>query len=301
VTVQDEPCPEIPRVPVGFVGLGAIGGRMAERLAHCGVDLVVWNRTASVSAPFAELGARVATSPDALCADVDTVITCLHGPPSDRDVYLGDAGLLSIDVAGKLFVNTATVGPAWSAELAAVVRSRGAGYVDAPLMGAGAPSARVGALVLPVGGSADDFERALPLLRVLATTVEHVGDVGASQVVKLANNLQIAVHAAALAEALRMAVRGGADPGALGRLLPLGSSRSRAMELWLAAMLSHEHGTGGSLRTLAKDLELATQFADGVGEPAHVGLAAATRFAQALDEGLGQHGVSAIVEVDEVG
>src|SRR4029434_10018869 len=119
------------------------------------------------------------------------------------------------------------------------------------------PSALAGRLVFPVGGNARAVARALPVLRVMAKTVEHVGVVGMGQVVKLANNMQVAVNAAALAQALRFAVRAGVDPQALGRILPHGSSRSRASELWLDPMLRREHGGSGSLATMRKDIDLA--------------------------------------------
>jgi 3-hydroxyisobutyrate dehydrogenase-like beta-hydroxyacid dehydrogenase len=224
------------------------------------------------------------------------VVSCLHGSEADREVYLGPAGLLSVDIRGMLFIDTATTGPSWARTLAAEVESRGAEFVDAPILGAGPPSARAGRILFPTGGSPRAVARATPILELLGSTVEHVGDVGMGQVVKLVNNMQVAIQAASLAQAVRMALRAGVDPDALGRIVPGSSSRSRSSDMWLDRMLSHQHGTGGSLATLRKDIDLAVELAANLREPTSVGVAAAGLFGLACEQGLGDMGVSALIE-----
>jgi 3-hydroxyisobutyrate dehydrogenase-like beta-hydroxyacid dehydrogenase len=287
-TMDPAPCPPAPPYRVGFIGLGLIGLPMAERLARCAAELVVWNRTAAKADGLVAGGALRARDVPDLVASVEVVVTCLHGPDSDREVYLGPDGLLSGGAAGKLFINTSTIGPDCARELAEATTAAGADYVDAALMGRGAQSAAAGTLVLPVAGPSDAIERARPVTAMLATTVEHMGPVGAAQVVKLANNVQVAVGAASLAQALRFAIAAGVKPEALSRILPLGSSSSRAMDLWLNPMLEGRTGSNGTLRTLGKDVQLAAEYAASQGEPATIATAAAQVFARALAHG-GEH------------
>ena len=294
------PIPPKPDVKVGFAGLGSIGRSMAERLIDCGIGLVVWNRTLAKAEPLRERGAMLAETPTDLASSVDVVVSCLHGPHADRAVFLSRGGLLSNDIAGKLFVNTSTNGPDCAKELAHEAEQRGAHYLDAPLLGAGPASAAAGRLLIPAAGRSEVVARAAPVLRCLATTIEHVGDVGMGQVVKLVNNMQVAVAAASLAQAIRFAVAAGADAEALGRILPLSSSHSRVMDLWLESMLRQAHGAGGGLSTLRKDVDLAVAFATSIGEHPTVAAAAAGMFADAVAQGWGDCAVPALVETRAV-
>jgi 3-hydroxyisobutyrate dehydrogenase-like beta-hydroxyacid dehydrogenase len=210
------------------------------------------------------------------CFACDVIITCLLGPAADSEVYRGPNGLLEF-AKGKLFINTATVGPEAARTLAADVESAGGEYVDAPLMGGGAPAALEGSLLLPVGCAPTTFERAVPVLRLLADRIEHLGPAGTAQIMKLVNNLQVAIHHAALSEALRMGLAAGLDREAMLRTFPQGLSRSRSMERNLKPMLEGIRTNRGTLKTSSKDLDLALELARSVGEPSEVGAAASRR------------------------
>jgi 3-hydroxyisobutyrate dehydrogenase-like beta-hydroxyacid dehydrogenase len=283
--------------PIGFIGLGDIGLPMATRLLRCGVPLVVYNRTRSKAEQLAEHGALAVDAPADVARRVEAVITCLHDSAADDAVYRGPDGLLHADVTGKLFVNTATIGPAAAIELAADLERSGAEYVDGALMGRGVADALAGTLLLPVGGRPAVIERARPLLSVLANRIEHLGPIGTAQVLKLVNNLQVGIHSVALAEAVRIALAAGADQDALARILPQGSSRCRAMDLFLVPMLSGERRNSGSLKTLGKDIDLAVAFAEAVGEPSDLGAAAARRFHRAIGSGDEHLDVSVLVDL----
>jgi 3-hydroxyisobutyrate dehydrogenase-like beta-hydroxyacid dehydrogenase len=281
---------------VGFVGLGMIGLPMAVRLAGHRVPLTVHNRTAAKMQAAVAAGAH----PAATVADVvrrsDIVLSCLAGPAADQAVFLGAGGLFSVDIVGKLFVNTSTIGPELAVRLAAAAAERGAGYLDCPLMSNGPASAVEGTLVVPVGGGRTEFERALALLELLASTIEHVGAAGTGQIVKLANNMQLAVSAVSIAQAVRFAVRSGVDADALGRLLPLGSGRSYAMQRYLPDMIAACYRPEGNLATLAKDVALAVRHGASVGESATVAAAASKVFRAAVDAGLAGQDVPAVIE-----
>jgi 2-hydroxy-3-oxopropionate reductase len=286
---------------VGFVGLGDIGRPMAERLLRCGVDLVVHNRTRARADELARLGAGVAESAAAVAARVDVVITCLHGPAADRAVYLGANGITAVDLAGTVVVNTSTIGPSLASDLAEAVARRNGAYLDVPLLGGGREAAAEGRLVLPVGGAAADLDRVRGVLAHLATTIVAVGPVGSAQVVKLVNNMQVGVAAAALAQAVSLARVAGADLDAVREILPLASSHSRSMDRYLEPMLTRTVVRRGTLRTLGKDLELALDLAASSGIGASVLGAAADLFRQAVHSGLGDLDVPALVQVTDEG
>jgi 3-hydroxyisobutyrate dehydrogenase len=294
--MDSAPCPPLSEYRIGCVGLGSMGLAIAERLWHCAGALTVWNRTQAKGDALVALGARRAGSPREVVEDCDVVVTCLHGPAADREVYLGPEGLLGEAAAGTAFVNTSTNGPACAKQLAEAAEGAGAEYLDGAVTGRGTGAAREGRLVVLVGGPGATVERVRPVLDAIGSTVEHAGPYGAAQVLKLANNIQVAVSAASLAQALRFAVAGGVEPEAMGRLFPLSSSSSRVQELWIDAMIEGQIGTGGSLTTLGKDLQLAVDYAASLDEPATVGAAAAALFAKAIAEGYGDASVPAIAK-----
>ena len=284
---------------VGFIGLGDIGRPMAERLLRCGVSLVVHNRTSARADELARLGARAADSAAAVAARAGVVITCLHGPDADRTVYLGANGITSVDLAGTVIVNTSTIGPLLARELAGAVAERGGAYLDVPLLGGGREAAAQGRLILPVGGDAADLDRVRGVLAHLAARIVAVGPVGSAQVVKLVNNMQVGIAAAALAQAVSLARAAGADLDAVRDILPLASSHSRSMDRYLEPMLTRTVERRGTLRTLGKDLELALDLAAASGIEASVLGAAADLFRQAASSGLGDLDVPALVHLTD--
>ena len=286
---------------VGFIGLGDIGRPMAERLLRRGVRLVVHNRTRARADELARLGAAAADSPAAVAARADVVITCLHGPDADRAVYLGANGITSVDLVGTVIVNTSTIGPSTARDLAEAVARRNGAYLDAPLLGGGREAAAQGRLVLPVGGEAADLDRVRGVLAYLAAVIVAVGPVGSAQVVKLVNNMQVGIAAAALAQAVSLARAAGADLDAVREILPLASSRSRSMDRYLEPMLTRSVERRGTLRTLGKDLELALDLAAASGVEASVLGAAADLFRHAVHRGLGDLDVPALVQITDEG
>jgi 3-hydroxyisobutyrate dehydrogenase-like beta-hydroxyacid dehydrogenase len=287
---------------VGFIGLGDIGLPMASRLLACGVRLVLYNRTREKAEALAsDTSAEVVASPADVAKATDVVITCLHGPAADRAVYLGPSSITAVDLTGSLCINTSTIGPDLAVELAESVFARGGGYLDCPLMGGGREAAANGSLVLPVGGDPVTLERGRPVLELLATSIEHVGGVGSAQVLKLVNNLQVGVTAVSLAQALAVAEKAGLDLSIVRRVLPLASSHSRAMDRYMEPMLNRAFSPRGSLRTLGKDVALGVQLARSNGCDVSVAEAAALVFDRAVQLGIGDLDVPALIQLSDDG
>ena len=188
-------------VKIGIAGTGRMGEAIGFRLMGLGHELTVWNRTAGKTKALADAGARVAASPAALAGTVDIIITILTDAKAIDALYHGPQGLLSGNVAGKLFIEMSTVQPEVEIALGAKVGQKGAALVECPVGGTTGP-ARQGKLFGFAGAADADMARARPLLESLCRRLEHVGPVGAGSRIKLAINLPLFVYWQALGEAL---------------------------------------------------------------------------------------------------
>ena len=190
---------------IGFVGLGAMGGRIASRL----LSLVYGtNRTRSKAKALVEQGLVWCDSPRAVAEAADVVFTMVTDGDALEAVTAGPDGILAGLAAGQVYVDMSTVSPQVSRELAERVAARGASMVAAPVSGSG-PAANEGSLSIIVGGDAEAFERIEPILRQLGSTVTFVGDNGQALLLKLAINVSLAVHMLAFRESVLLAEQGG--------------------------------------------------------------------------------------------
>jgi 3-hydroxyisobutyrate dehydrogenase len=199
---------------IGIAGIGKMGAAIAARLLALGHEVGVWNRTPEKTRELAAAGAAVATTPAALANACEAVVSILTDAQAIQEVYRGARGLLSGQVAGKLFVEMSTVRPEVEIALAAAVREKGAAFVECPVGGTVGP-AKEGKLIGFAGGEDADVARARPILEQLCRRVEHVGPVGAGARVKLAINLPLMVYWQALGEALALCAPLGLDPARL--------------------------------------------------------------------------------------
>ena len=253
---------------IGIAGTGRMGIAIGLRLIEQGDELVVWNRTPERAKPLVDAGARAVASPAELVEAVDDIITILTNADSIDAVYRGKDGLLSGDVAGKLFIEMSTVRPETEEKLAADVRAKGAAMVDAPVGGSTMP-AREGKLLGLVGGDDGDVARAMPILQKLCRRAEHFGPVGAGASFKLAVNLPLAVYWQALAEAISMCAHRGVDPERVADLLADTSATPTVMKLRhgaVASALKGEEVPGGfDVDSTRKDLRTMLEEAKALG------------------------------------
>jgi len=201
---------------IGIAGIGKMGAAIAARLIEVGHEVAVWNRTPEKAKAVA--GATAATTPAELAQRSDAIITILTDAAALDAVYNRPSGLLSGNVTGKLFIEMSTVVPATEIALAAVVRSKGAGFVECPVGGSTGP-ARQGKLIGLLGADDADAARARPILEQLCRRVEHAGPVGSGAILKFTVNLPLMVYWQALGEALALARALPVDPARLMDLL----------------------------------------------------------------------------------
>lgn len=246
------------RTRVGFIGLGIMGRPMARNLLKAGYALVAHSRSRGpVDALAAESDAvTVADSPRAVAEQAEIVITMLPDSPDVRAVVFGSDGLRDAMRPGGLLLDMSTIAPATAIEVDAALRERGASAVDAPVSG-GDKGAIAGTLSIMAGGTVEDFARARPIFEALGTTIVHVGPSGAGQTVKACNQVVVAIHYAAVSEALVLGAKAGVAPDKILQVLGGGLAASRVMELRGPTMLEHNFQPGFRVDLHRKDLGIA--------------------------------------------
>ena len=242
-------------VAVGFIGLGIMGKPMAQHLLAAGYPLVVHSRSQGPVDELIAAGATCASTPSEVASLARIVITMLPDTPDLEVVIRGAYGLLGALGPGHLVIDMSTVDPIATRELADVVQETGAGFVDAPVSG-GQKGAQDAALSIMVGGSEEDVARAMPLFAAMGKTITHVGDVGAGQITKAANQLVVGVTIEAVAEALTLAEAAGVDPAKVRQALLGGFAASKILDMHGQRMLDDNFEPGFRAKLHLKDARI---------------------------------------------
>jgi 3-hydroxyisobutyrate dehydrogenase-like beta-hydroxyacid dehydrogenase len=195
---------------IGFYGMGRMGVPMATNLVHAGFAVTVGNRTESKCAPLVERGCDMAATPAEVARGADIVITMVSDGSAAREVYFGEDGIFAGAASHALLIDMSTLGPVIWRELAAAAAGHGLRALDSPVSGS-IPAAEAATLIAMVGGDADDFQRARPVLAAMTREQFHLGPAGSGAVMKLAVNSIIASTNLAVAEALVVAERSGIE------------------------------------------------------------------------------------------
>jgi 3-hydroxyisobutyrate dehydrogenase-like beta-hydroxyacid dehydrogenase len=193
---------------LGYVGLGVMGGAVARRLLDAGHTVVVWNRTREKAEPLLAAGAQWADSPRDAAERSEIVLTMVTNTAAVQAVTEGRDGILAGLRSGKIYVDMSTASPASTRALAEKVAAAGAQMLDAPVSGT-AITVEQGKASLMVGGDADAFERAKPVLEAVALRVFHMGPSGTAVTMKIAVNLSLAVQMLAFSEGVLLAEKTG--------------------------------------------------------------------------------------------
>jgi 3-hydroxyisobutyrate dehydrogenase-like beta-hydroxyacid dehydrogenase len=241
---------------IGFVGLGAMGGRMAGLLLDDGASLTVFDSRREAMAPLTNRGAAAAASPAAVADVCETVLVSLPTPGVVRDVAGGREGVVH-GKAVRTFVDLSTTGAAVSEEIADVLRDANVAHVDAPVSG-GVAGLEARSLAVMASGEKDAFERVRPLLETFGSKVFWVGpSPGQGQLAKLLNNLLSATAMAVTSEALMLGQDAGLDPALLLEIFNAGSGRNTATtDKFPRHVLNRAFASGFRLNLMAKDVEL---------------------------------------------
>jgi 3-hydroxyisobutyrate dehydrogenase len=249
------------------LGLGIMGSRQAANLVRAGFDLTVWNRTTATAEAFCEAHrARPARTPAQAAEGAEFVITMVVDGPQVEEVVLGESGAASGAAPGTLFIDCSTIGPAATLEIGERLTERGLRMLDAPVTGS-SPKAEDGTLTIMVGGEAEDFARALPLLEAMGELIVYAGPLGHGQMVKLLNNAVAASNAAVLGQALVVGAKAGVDLDALVQVMGAGAGGSAMLDLKAGPMRTHDFSTLFKLEHMLKDVRLCLEEGQALGVP----------------------------------
>jgi 3-hydroxyisobutyrate dehydrogenase len=250
---------------VCFLGLGVMGGPMAGHLVAAGHVVSVYNRTQNKAQEWvAAYGGTAAMTPAAAARDAEFVFACVGADADLATVCLGAEGAFSAMKAGSIFVDHTTVSAKISRELGAQAAALGLGYLDAPVSG-GQAGAQKGQLTIMVGGEADIFARAEPVMQAYAKRIGHMGPIGSGQLTKMVNQICIAGLVQALAESVHFAKNAGLDPALVYDVLSKGAAQSWQMENRALTMARGEFDFGFAVDWMRKDLGLVLEEAGAMG------------------------------------
>ena len=239
---------------IGFVGLGIMGRPMAQNLINGGHTLFVYGKR--TVPPEIRDGATVLDSLKAVAEHAEVIIIMVPDTPDVRDVLFSPDGIAAGLSPGKTVVDMSSISPIDTKVFAAEVAQKGCDYVDAPVSG-GEVGAKAASLTIMVGGSEAAFNRVKPLFELMGKNITLVGDVGAGQTTKVANQIIVALTIEAVGEALLFASKAGADPAKVRQALMGGFASSRILEVHGERMIKRTFDPGFRIELHQKDLSLA--------------------------------------------
>ena len=254
------------KTKIGFIGLGIMGRPMAKNLLKAGHPLVVHDLNRAAVAEMVALGAEEASSPATVAEGVWQIITMLPNSPEVRAVLTGPGGVVCGAEPGTLVIDMSSISPIVAREMGEILAQKGLRYLDAPVSG-GEPGAINATLSIMVGGSDGAFQEAREVLQVMGKSIVRVGDIGSGNVTKLTNQVMVALHIGAMAEAFVLGTKAGVDPALIYSAIRGGLAGSHVLEAKAERVMSRDFTPGFKVDLHAKDLANALDTARQIGVP----------------------------------
>jgi 2-hydroxy-3-oxopropionate reductase len=283
---------------VGYIGLGLMGKSIARNILKAGFPLVVHNRSRAAVQELVAEGAQEAHSPAEVANRVDVVFTNLPDSPDVELVALGPQGILEGSHPGLIFVDNSTIKPVTARHIAAVLGEKGVLSLDAPVSG-GDIGARNGTLAIMVGGPLEALETVRPIFMVTGKTITHVGDAGAGQIAKAANQIMVAAQMVAMGELLIFAKKAGADPQKVVEAIKGGAAQCWTLDVKPPRLFAGNRSPGFKAHMQAKDLNIILETARQYGIPLPSAAVDAQLFNAMLEMNMGELDNSAVLGVLE--
>jgi 2-hydroxy-3-oxopropionate reductase len=249
---------------LGFIGAGIMGGPMAGHLQQAGHELYLYRHRSPLPAELIDGGATECATRREVAEQAEVIITMVPDTPDVADVLFGEDGVAEGLEPGKLLIDMSSISPIETRDFAARIRELGCEYLDAPVSG-GEVGARAASLTIMVGGAQAAFDRALPLFEAMGKNITLVGDCGAGQTCKVANQIIVALTIEAVGEALLFASKAGVDPARVRDALMGGFAGSKILEVHGERMLKRTFDPGFRIALHQKDLGLALAGARSLG------------------------------------
>jgi 2-hydroxy-3-oxopropionate reductase len=271
---------------------------MAQNLLRAGYPLTVHNRSREVVQELVSQGAAEAHNPREAAEAADVVFTNLPDSPDVEAVVLGSQGIIEGAHQGMIYIDNSTIKPYTARLIAEKMAPKGALCLDAPVSG-GDIGAQQGTLAIMVGGPAEALEKALPLLEVLGETITHVGEAGAGQIAKAANQIMVAAQMVGMAELLILAKKAGADPRKVVQAIRGGAAQCWTLDVKPQRLFDGNRQPGFKAYMQEKDLNIVMETAREYGVPVPAAAVHAQLYSAMLQLGMNELDNSAVIGVIE--
>ena len=283
---------------VGYIGLGLMGKSIARNILKAGFPVVVHNRSRAAVEELVAEGAVAANSPREVAAQVDVVFTNLPDTPDVEKVALGENGIVEGAHDGLVFIDNSTIQPAAARKIAQALAAKNVFALDAPVSG-GDIGARNGTLTIMVGGAVPALQTVMPVLMAMGKTVTHVGDAGAGQVAKAANQIMVAAQMVAMGELLVFAKKAGVDPRKVVEAIKGGAAQCWTLDVKPPRLFDGNRNPGFKAHMQLKDLRIVRETAKEYEIPIPGAQANTELFQQMINLGMGELDNSAVGGVIE--
>ena len=251
---------------IGYIGLGIMGKPMARNIMKAGFDLVVHNRSQAAVKELVREGATAASNPREVAEQVDVLFTNLPDSPDVELVIFGENGVMEGAHEGMIFVDNSTIKPMVARKIAKALEEKGVLSLDAPVSG-GDIGAIKGTLAIMVGGPSEALEKVRPVLDTVGKTITHVGDCGAGQIAKAANQIMVAAQMVAMGELLVFAQKAGADPRKVVQAIQNGAAQCWTLDNKPDRLFAGNRNPGFKAGLQTKDLNIVMESSKEFGVP----------------------------------
>ncbi len=283
---------------VGYIGLGLMGKSIARNILKAGYPVVVHNRSRAAVDELVAEGAIAASSPAVVAAQVDIIFTNLPDSPDVEKVVLGERGIIEGAHDGLIVIDNSTIKPATARLIAEKLAMKGIYSLDAPVSG-GDIGARNATLTIMVGGDASALEKVMPVLQVMGKTITHVGDAGAGQVAKAANQIMVAAQMVAMGELLVFSKKAGVDPRKVVDAIKAGAAQCWALDIKTPRLFDGNREPGFKSYMQLKDMNIVLETAKEYNVPISATEENTKLYQQMIEMGMGELDNSAVLGVIE--
>jgi len=283
---------------IGYIGLGLMGKSIARNILKAGFPVVVHNRSQAAVDELVAEGAVRANSPKEIAEQVDVVFTNLPDSPDVEMVVLGKNGIIEGAHDGLILVDNSTIKPASARKIAEKLLAKNAFALDAPVSG-GDIGAKNGTLTVMVGGDASALEKVMPVFQAMGKTITHVGEAGAGQVAKAANQIMVAAQMVAMGELLVFSKKAGVDPRKVVNAIKAGAAQCWTLDVKPPRLFDGNRNPGFKAHMQLKDLKIILETAKEYDIPVSGTETNTDLFQQMIDSGMGELDNSAVVGIIE--
>jgi len=284
---------------VGFLGLGIMGGPMAQHLIDAGHNVALWSFTADKAAKLAANGKATACStPADVAAASDIVFLCVGDTEMSRECILGSNGLITKAKPGSIIVDCSTISPSAAKKIGAALAEKGIEFLDAPCTGSKA-GAENGKLTFMVGGKKEIFDKVEPFFKKMGQLLYYCGELGMGLNAKLSQNMVLGSLLQAFNESMVLAVKSGVDPNLMLDILDNSAAKSTFISVKAPNVFKRNFATNFSVKWLEKDMQLMLDHAGEQGVPAPVTALSAQMLRAAIAKGYGEDDICGSIRLLE--